>query len=213
MQTTSTEQLPCKLTEEERQLKSDAHAQAQADLEQLELDKASASSSFGAAIKKKKQEISKLAKEVRTREEVRPVECVERPRYDVNMVDLIRLDTKGKVSSRPMHPHERQSSLDLDGKKDNDLLPAPKNARPKKKPAGKETAKRPAVKAAAKPSRKASTSSTKKTAAKPKRAGKTKVSHGFSTNGEAPKMKPVRARKPVADLKAEEEATFAATTH
>jgi len=113
MQTTSVEQLPCKLSAHEKLLKSDQMAAKHGEIAQLEAAKKSATSSFSSSIKQKQTELTQLAEEIRSGEELRPVECVEKPRYADLMVDLVRLDTGVVVTNRPMHPRERQSALEL----------------------------------------------------------------------------------------------------
>lgn len=113
MQTTSVEKLPCRLSPHEKMLKCDQMAAKHGEIGQLEEAKKSTTSSFNASIKQKKTEVTQLAEEIRSGEELRPVECIEKPRYQDMMVDLVRLDTGAVVSNRPMHPAERQSALEL----------------------------------------------------------------------------------------------------
>lgn len=113
MQTTSIERLPCRLSAQEKDIKSDQMAAKHGEIGQLEAAKKSAMSSYTSSIKQKQTELAQLAEEIRRGEEIRPVECVEVPRYGDLMVDLKRLDNGQIVSNRPMHPRERQSALEL----------------------------------------------------------------------------------------------------
>lgn len=131
MQTTRVEELPCKLDAQEKLLKSEQLAQKLGEIKQLEDDKKASAKRFGSEIEEKRGDASKLAQEIRTGSELRPIECTERARYADLMVDLIRLDTGEVVSSRPMHPQERQAALDL-----GDLAP-PKHERPRRAKARK----------------------------------------------------------------------------
>jgi hypothetical protein len=107
------ERLPCKLTADEILLKARQLSQFSKDVDQLEDEKKAEAARIKADIEEKESAIKALMQEVYSGEEVRPVECVERPRYDALMVDLIRSDTGAVVSSRPMHPSERQTALDM----------------------------------------------------------------------------------------------------
>jgi hypothetical protein len=79
------------------------------------LEKKLANDRFKERIEECDEAVLKLSREVRTRLEERPIECTESPRYGEMMVDLIRMDTGEVVSSRPMHPSERQQALSLEG--------------------------------------------------------------------------------------------------
>jgi hypothetical protein len=107
------EMVPCKLSAEESHLKSKQLCQLAIDRAELEQEKKSAASAIKAAIDSKEEKINDLVKEVHSGEELRPVECYERPRYIDNMVDLIRTDTGAVVRTRAMHPTERQTALDM----------------------------------------------------------------------------------------------------
>jgi hypothetical protein len=134
MQTTTVEKLPCKLNAQEKLLKGEQLAAKHGEIAQLEEAKKSAGSSFTSSIKQKKIECTQLAEEVRAGEELRPVECVERPRYQEMMVDLVRLDTGMVVSNRPMHPSERQAALELgDAPRSKATRPPPRKGKGREK--------------------------------------------------------------------------------
>lgn len=120
MQPKTVEQLPCKLSVEETLLKSRQLAQLSKDVSVLEEAKKAEQARFKTEIDDKESAISRLVQEVHSGEELRPVECYERPRYADMMVDIIRTDLATVVRSRPMHPTERQTALDM-----GDLPPDP----------------------------------------------------------------------------------------
>lgn len=108
------ESLPCALTAQEKLLKTDQLVEVLAQVTELEEAKKEAASSIKEQIQKKERESHKLAHELRTGHELRPIECIERPRYADLMVDKVRVDTGAVVSSRAMHPSEQQTTFDLD---------------------------------------------------------------------------------------------------
>lgn len=112
---TIVEPLPCALSAHEKMLKADKLVDVLREVGKLEDAKKDAAAGFKQKIDGKNVEARILAGEIRTGAEFRPVECVERPRYGDMMVDLVRLDTGAVVSSRAMHPSERQLALDAGG--------------------------------------------------------------------------------------------------
>lgn len=115
--------LPCQMSEQERLLKSMALAQKLDELDRVQLEKKAANDAFKERLNACHDAVSSLSREVRTGMEERPIECTENARYDDMMVDLIRMDTGEVVSSRPMHPSERQQALQLsssDDERDDD---------------------------------------------------------------------------------------------
>lgn len=60
-------------------------------------------------------EIVHLAKVVARGEEMRPVECEQRPNWQNGTIEIFRLDTGECVDFRAMTAAERQGELDLDG--------------------------------------------------------------------------------------------------
>ena len=124
MESTIVEELPCKLTASEKLLKSDQMAKAHKEIVKLEAEKKLSGQQLKSSIDARKGELALLAREIETGEELRPVECKERPRYQDLMVDTIRLDTGEVVSSRGMEPAERQKALDYGD------APRPRNSPP-----------------------------------------------------------------------------------
>lgn len=111
MKTTMVEELPVKLDPHEKQLKGEQLSQAVNTVHELEEKKKSVTSDFAQKIKDANHKVYLLAQEVRTGEELRPVECYEQPRYSELLVDVIRQDTGACVRTRPMHPTERQQAM------------------------------------------------------------------------------------------------------
>lgn len=107
------EDLPCKLTADEKLLKGAQLVQLAVERRILEDQKKLATAKLKTEIDKKKDEIGLLVDQLHRGEEERPIECIERPRYDAMMVDIIRTDTGQVWRQRPLHPSERQEALDL----------------------------------------------------------------------------------------------------
>lgn len=105
--------LPCVMTAAEKALKSDQLVAVLGTINDLEEEKKAATAELGAKLKSEKKRGGFLAHEVRTGKEVRPIECVERNRYEDDLVDLIRNDTGEVVQTRAMDPRDRQAHMDL----------------------------------------------------------------------------------------------------
>ena len=105
--------LPCRLTDDEKLVKSETMAHVHDQIVALELKKKTDAAAVTCLINASKGELARLATEINTGEELRPVRCHERPRYGAMMVDVIRDDTGKTVSSRAMKEEERQTSLEL----------------------------------------------------------------------------------------------------
>lgn len=110
---TKIENLPCKMTPQERALKSEQMAAKLDELNGIEAKKSAVTKQLGEDMKRVKAQLDSVGVEVRTGLEYRPIECTENPRYADGMVDLIRCDTGDVVRTRAMHPSERQEALDL----------------------------------------------------------------------------------------------------
>lgn len=133
---TSIEQLPCELTPEEILRKSREMTQLAREKAVLVEQKKQVASEMKNQIADKDAQINKLINEVHTGEELRPIECFERPNYADNVVHLVRTDTAEIVRTRGMHPSERQTAL----LEDMGELPPKSRGRPKRKtPASDES--------------------------------------------------------------------------
>ena len=115
MTTTTVEQLPVKITASEKALKSAQLVNSLKALSDIEDDKKNAVNDFTQRAKEVKSKVDMLAHEIRTGEEMRPVECFERPLYSEMVVELVRGDTGDIVSTRGMHPTERQHAMEFEG--------------------------------------------------------------------------------------------------
>lgn len=123
MGSTKIERLRCKLTPDERQVKTDELTRMMAELDDLKAKKAASAQTFAQRIKQSELDIASIAHDVRDCSEVRPVECRERPNYDNRTVELVRTDLDEVVSTRAMTESERQMALDMEEKPEK---PAPK---------------------------------------------------------------------------------------
>ena len=94
--------LPCALTNDELLEKGQLAAGCVAELRKLEDEKAEAAKRIGEAIKEKQSEQRRLAHEISTRSEVRPVECRTVALFQTRQMITVREDTGETVEKRPM---------------------------------------------------------------------------------------------------------------
>lgn len=114
------EQLPCRLRESEKLLKSEELAEQLRQREIVEAEKKEANDAFKARLSEADRQVQRLAHEIRTGEEYRAVQCTEIGRWSENVVDIVRSDTGEVVRSRPMAAGERQALLELGDEPAND---------------------------------------------------------------------------------------------
>ena len=107
-------ELPCALTIQEHHLKSKALAESLHQRAQIKLEQELANTEFKSRLKAVGEQVELLAREVRTGNEYRQVQCFDRPDWSDGMVETIRTDTGEPVARRPMLPEERQQKLDLE---------------------------------------------------------------------------------------------------
>jgi imidazolonepropionase-like amidohydrolase len=105
--------LPVKLTDDELRAKGSQQAAAMIDFGALEAEKRELSADLGARLKAKRKELDRLAVEVRTGLESRPVECELVPVWGSHTVVAVRRDTGEQVEARPMSYAERQLELEV----------------------------------------------------------------------------------------------------
>jgi hypothetical protein len=113
MKITSVNDLPVRLTAAEKALKAEQLVADMHEIQDLEDQKKTATSEYSSKIKRKQEHARQLAYELKTGTELRPVECYERPVYGDMVVELIRVDTGEVVSTRGMHPSERQRAMEF----------------------------------------------------------------------------------------------------
>lgn len=94
--------LPCKLNQEELNLKTDNMVRNMATYDNVEADMKAASADFKAKLKKIDEEVRTAARQIAAKEEERPVRCEERPDVRRNLFQTYRLDTGELVSERVM---------------------------------------------------------------------------------------------------------------
>lgn len=103
--------LPVKLTDEEKLAKGRQQAQVMQEYCEIELRKKEIASDMGAELKAKRKELTKLAEQVRSGLEIRPVDCMLVPSWEANAVHTVRQDTHETIDRRPMTPAEREKAL------------------------------------------------------------------------------------------------------
>lgn len=112
---TETVDLPCQLTGPEKIQKGDEAAGKHSLIRRLEDQLKNESSGLRAKIKAERTAFAELMDQIVTGEEIRPVETFERMLFDVSKVETVRCDTGKVISTRGMHPNERQRSMEFDG--------------------------------------------------------------------------------------------------
>ena len=106
------EDVPCKLTAEEQLLKSKQLCILARERATVDEQKKASAAMYKSQADSLDEQIKELVQEVHTGEEMRPIECFERPRYGDMLVDIVRTDTGALHRVRPMHPDERQLAMD-----------------------------------------------------------------------------------------------------
>lgn len=132
-QTKTVEQLPCQLTGEELLIKGQQLARLGDQVESLRASLKASAAATKAEIDAIEEKVVQLRREINRGEEERPIECLERPRYQDMIVDIVRVDLGTIVYHRPMHPSEKQLAMEVGG------MPISPNP-----PAGKKKKRAPA---------------------------------------------------------------------
>ncbi len=114
------QELPVRLTPDEKARKSEQLVKALEDKDGLEHAKKAAVDDFKQRLTAKDYEVKRLTREVSTGIEYREVACEEVMAFGRSQVDLIRSDTGEVVSSRAMRPEERQEAMDFAGPGDDE---------------------------------------------------------------------------------------------
>lgn len=107
------ENLRVQLTDEERIAKGSKLAKLNFELGALKEQKAAANRDFANQIKALELEGGKVAYDVDTGTEERPVELRKAPHWRDFVIEFFRLDTGELVRREPMTPAERQMKLDV----------------------------------------------------------------------------------------------------
>jgi hypothetical protein len=103
--------LPVQLTEDELRAKGRQQASAMIEYTALEGEKRELVAELGTRLKSKRKELDRLAVEVRTGLESRPVECELVPIWGSHTVVTVRRDTGEQIDTRQMTAPERQLEL------------------------------------------------------------------------------------------------------
>lgn len=103
--------MPVQLTDAELRAKGKQQAETMVEYGEIEAERKALTATFAAKMKERRKILDKLAVEVRTGFEVRPVECELVPRWGDHTVITVRRDTGEHVDTRPMSPGERQLEL------------------------------------------------------------------------------------------------------
>jgi hypothetical protein len=107
--------LRVKLTTDEINRLAEQQAQTWQEMLRVEDERAATNKHYVDEIKEKKALHSRLANDVLTQSEERPVEVFEAPRYSEQLVDVIR----EVVRTRAMQPAERQQGLFEEKRQEN----------------------------------------------------------------------------------------------
>lgn len=105
--------LTCKLTSQEVREKAPTMAEGIGELVNMEDEKKLIADSWKKRIDTKTAEVKRLARQVRTETEERPVGVVDEFRFVTGEVVTVRTDTQEAISRRKMKDSERQDLLPL----------------------------------------------------------------------------------------------------
>lgn len=108
---TFNEQITCKLTLREKELRSGELAQKIKELDAAEVQKKSAMQKHKARIDDLERDIQRLATEVHEGEELRPIACTQHLDFSTGTVEIRRADTGEVHRVRAMLPEERQEAM------------------------------------------------------------------------------------------------------
>lgn len=113
------EPLRVTLSTEELARKADEQSSIIEQYALVEAEKASATKTYAERLKQLRQDMERLAHDIRSKSEERSTEIYEVPRWPDQMVDVIRVDTGEVVRSRVLQPGERQQRLRAAGMTDD----------------------------------------------------------------------------------------------
>lgn len=105
--------LPCKLTELEKQVKTQELLSKLNEKAEAEAEKKALAADATGRIKAIQLEIDKLAGQLRAGEEFRDVRISERRNEEEGYIEILREDTWEQISRRLMTAEERQRKLNL----------------------------------------------------------------------------------------------------
>lgn len=103
--------LPVRLTEPEIKTKGERLSELVIEAVDVEDEKKAVNKVHADKLKEIGKEMRGLAREVRSGEEEREVDCEERPDHGRNIIEVMRMDTGEIVVHRPMDDGDRQREL------------------------------------------------------------------------------------------------------
>lgn len=103
--------LPCSLNEEELLAKGAVLSAKMREREREQADQKEAKLAMKTRLEELEQEILDVARVVREKRELRPVEVKEEKNYPRRIVEFVRVDTGQVIDSRPMHESELNVEL------------------------------------------------------------------------------------------------------
>lgn len=106
-----TQPLLCKLTDDEVRGLGDTLEEALANVDTLAEEKKSSAAGFKARIELAKERVDEIRGALRSKKELRDVECIETYIYRLGVARMTRLDTGEIVEDRALTASERQPSL------------------------------------------------------------------------------------------------------
>lgn len=106
-----TQQLPVKLTDEEKLEKARQLSGLIDEVTNLKEEQKAANADFKSRIEERDLDAKKIAKMIREGQEVRPVEVIEEKDYDDRKIRTIRKDTGEVVGIRPMELDDTQEEM------------------------------------------------------------------------------------------------------
>jgi hypothetical protein len=128
-----TRDLPVKLSDEEINDLGRKLPVVMEEMDRIEDEKKNVVADYGGRLKRKKTEAETIAREIRTKERVVPVELQWRYVWPENRKSLVRLDTEEVVDSMAIQEVERQQHF-----KGLKVVEKPKDEKPDPEPEGKK---------------------------------------------------------------------------
>lgn len=105
------QELPCKLSDDELRGLGDSLEKALANIDTLTEEKKLNAASFKARIELAKEKVGDIRESLRSKTEIRDVECLEHFEYRLGVARVTRVDTGEIISERALTGAERQPSL------------------------------------------------------------------------------------------------------
>ena len=103
--------LPVHLTDDELLMKGRELAALERETDQADAERKAISKEMGEKVKEMRERALTMAQVIETKQEKRPVECVQHKNWVASTVETVRSDTGEVVQERPMSERDRQEAM------------------------------------------------------------------------------------------------------